>query len=103
MAKRKFWMGEEEKVLNKCPLCGSKLEYSMLYQYERVYGITRRGTLKSKQKCKRDVGSMECGFVACTNEDCDFRTNCDLEVEDYNNINVFQDGEVFMYTETEPN
>lgn len=100
MAKIFFSMEEEEKVLNKCPVCGSKLEYSSLYQYEKVFGIKRDGTLTSKPKFKRDVGSMECGFIACANEECDFHTNCDLEVEYYDNINVFQDGSTYMYTET---
>lgn len=101
MAKIYFSMEEEEKVLNKCPICGSKLEYSALYQYEKVFGIKKDGTLTSKPKLKRDVGSMECGFISCTNEECDFHTNCDLEVEDYDNIDVFLDGLTYMYTETQ--
>lgn len=89
----------EEKILNKCPICGSELEYSMLCQYELVYKITKKGQLTSKKKCKRDVGSMECGFIACTNEECDFHTDCDLNVEDSNGIHVYQDGDTYMYTE----
>ena len=29
---------------------------------------------------------MECGFIACSNADCDFHTNCDLEVEEEQEI-----------------
>lgn len=101
MARKMFSMGEEEKILNKCPICGSKLEYTELCQYEKVYCITKKGKITSRHKYKADVGSMECGYIICTNEECDFYTDCDLNVEGYKNINVFQLGELFMYTETE--
>jgi len=40
---------------------------------------------------------MECGFISCTNEECDFHTDCDLDVEDYKGIHIYQDKDKFMY------
>lgn len=98
--RKKFKLPEDvEKVLNRCPICGSKLEFSALYQYEKVYGIKADGTLTSQPKLKRDVGSMECGFISCTNDDCDFHTDCDLDTEDHKHIHVFQDGSVYKYVD----
>lgn len=51
------------KLLNKCPLCGSELEYNALYQYEISYKITKYGEVASRRKRRRDVGSMECGYI----------------------------------------
>lgn len=100
MSKRLFKkIGSKELILNKCPFCGSELEYSALYQYEKVYKITKYGTLAKNPKCKRDTGSMECGYIVCTNHECDFHTDCDLDVEDYRNIHVYQDGRTYMYTD----
>lgn len=28
-----------EDILNKCPVCGSKLEYHSLYQFSKIYKI----------------------------------------------------------------
>ena len=41
---------------------------------------------------------MECGFINCTSEDCDFHTNCDLDCEENLAIHVFQDGDIYKYT-----
>lgn len=96
MSKRHYSIGAEEKILNKCPLCGSVLEYSSLHQYSLVHKVLKNGTL-SKTFKKRDCGSMECGFISCTNEECDFHTDCDLDVEDYNEIHIYQNDDKFMY------
>lgn len=66
------------KILNKCPICGGKLEYNMLCQYSEVYGIKRNGELTERRKRKEDNGPIECGFIACTNED--FATDCEMNV-----------------------
>ena len=97
MSKKIFSTGAEEKVLNKCPLCGSKLEYCALYQYSIIYNILNNGKLAKKRKKKRDEGSMECGFISCINEDCNFHTDCDLDVEEHIGIYIYQSGEQFLY------
>lgn len=80
--------------MNKCPICGAKLEYSDLMQFSRDYTIKKNG--KVSKKCKNsDVCPMECGFIACTV--CDFHTNCDLEVEENPEIKIYQQNDVFMY------
>lgn len=83
------------KILNKCPICGGKLEYYELMQYSLDYKIKKNGRLAKRYK-KGEAGPMECGFIGCTI--CDFLTNCDLEVEEkYRFIRIYQKGEVFMY------
>lgn len=38
---------------------------------------------------------MECGFISCVNPDCDFHTNCDLEVDGNGEYRIYQVGDVF--------
>lgn len=38
---------------------------------------------------------MECGFISCMNPDCEFCTNCDLEVENDRKYSIYQVGEVY--------
>lgn len=87
-----------EKILHKCPICGGKLIYSALYQYALNYGIKSNGTLTKSRK-KEDIGPMECGFIYCANEDCDFTTDCDLDSTEYTNIKIFQRGDTYFYEE----
>lgn len=84
------------KLLNKCPLCGNKLEYSALMQYAYVYTIKNNGELSQKGK-KEDIGTMECGFISCTNEKCDFTTDTDLGCEKHKNIQIWQEGNKYFY------
>ena len=42
---------------------------------------------------------MECGFISCMNPDCEFYTNCDLEVENDGKYNIYQEGEVYKIYE----
>lgn len=100
MARRELSMGEE-KILNECPICGAKLEYIALYQYELAFDITKAGRLTKRHKRKADIGPMECGFITCTNRECDFLTNCDFEAENHRDIKIFQEGYTFKYTEEE--
>ena len=76
-------------ILNKCPICGSELEYNSLYQFTKIYKVLKNG------KCKDDACPMECGFISCINPDCDFHTNCDLEVEGNGKYNIYQSGDVY--------
>lgn len=85
-----------EKLLNKCPICGSKIVYSALMQYSLNSQIKRNGELSVNTK-KRDEGSMECGFIYCNNPDCDFVTDCDLNCDNYRNIKIWQSGNKFYY------
>ena len=34
-----------EEILNKCPVCGSNLEYHSLYQFSKVYKILKIPTV----------------------------------------------------------
>lgn len=99
MSKRIFSNGSEEKILNKCPMCNSSLEYNALMQYTNVYKILKDGTLSKNRIRKDDNSSLECGFISCTNSDCDFCTDCDLDVIDNKNIHIWQDGSTLKYTE----
>lgn len=101
MSKRTFNnpQGSEEKVLNKCPLCGAELEYNQLIQFSDVFKVLKNGTLAKNRKYRREEGSMDCGFLSCTK--CDFYTDCDLNCEDNKEIHIWQDGSAFMYTQDE--
>lgn len=61
-------------ILNKCPICGSRLTYSVLMQYSLDYQIKSNGELSKKCR-KQDVGSMEYGFIYCESPDRDFKTD----------------------------
>lgn len=82
------------KILNKCPICGSGLQYHSIMQFTEDYKIKLDGTL-SKQFKKSDSCSMECGFIACIS--CDFHTDCDLEVEENHNMKIYEENGVYMY------
>lgn len=84
-----------EKVLNKCPICSHPLEYSALMQYSDVYKIKSNGELTKNKVRKDDAGSMECGYISCTN--CDFITDCDLECDNYPNIKIYQKGNKLFF------
>lgn len=86
-----------EKILNKCPICGAELEYSALQQYSNIYKVLKDGTLSKKRIRKEDNGSMECGYLSCTNDDCSFTTDCDLNVMDNSNIKIYQKGGKLLY------
>jgi len=77
-----------DKILNKCPICGARLEYSVLMQFSKDYQIKLNGRL-SKNSKNSDVSPMECGFISCT--------ACDLECEEDHNIKIYQEDGVYMY------
>lgn len=84
-------LDSKERILNKCPLCGSELEYVDLFQYSNVYRILKNGKISKKRKFKREDGPMECGFINCSN--CYFHTDCDLDTDttgDYDHIYIHQ-------------
>lgn len=84
------------KILNKCPICGSPLMYSEYMQYTLDSKITRKGEV-AKTTRKSESGSLECGFLSCTSEDCDFATDTDFHCEEYKQIKIrFIDG-AFYY------
>ena len=82
-------------ILNKCPVCGSKLEYHSLYQFSKVYKILKNGKLSARPQRNESACPMECGFIACSNADCDFHTNCDLEVEEGRKYRIYQTGDTY--------
>ena len=57
-------------IRNCCPVCGSPIEVSALWQYSLNYKILRNGKISQKSK-KKDVGPMEVAIAGCTNENCD--------------------------------
>lgn len=83
------------KILNKCPICGNKLEYYELMQYSDVYRIKGNGELTKNRVRKGNVGSIECGFISCIN--CDFVTDCDLKCSSYPHIKIWQKGGKLIY------
>ena len=85
-----------KKLLNKCPICGSRLEYSALMQYSLNYQIKLNGEISVNGK-KRDIGSIDCGYISCTNPDCDFITDCDFNCVNHRNIKIQQFGNKFYY------
>lgn len=105
MSRRRFSTpNSKEEVLNKCPLCGSELEYVALYQYSNVYRILKNGRISKTRKYKRDGGTMECGFIACSNNDCDFHTDCDLDTDttgDYEHIYIHQGDDDRFYIDAD--
>ena len=101
MSRRMFATAEsEEKVLSKCPICGCELEYVELNQYSNVYRILKNGTISKTRKYKRDEGPMECGFISCSNPECNFHTDCDYDTDTtgkYNHIYIHKnDKKQFM-------
>ena len=86
-----------DRILNKCPKCGSKLQFSNLMQFTRDYTIKRNGRLSVKST-RSDDCPMDASFVAYTS--CDFVTNCDGEYKDYERrIQVYSQDGVMMYDE----
>lgn len=94
MSRRIFATSDSnEKILNKCPICGEELEYVDLYQYSNVYRILGNGKISKTRKYKRDEGSMDCGFICCSNADCNFHTDCDYDTDTtgpYNHIYIHE-------------
>ena len=82
-----------EKILNKCPICGEELEFVELNQYSNVYRILKNGKVSKTKKYRRDEGSMECAFITCSNPNCDFYTDCDYDTDttgQYNHIYIHE-------------
>lgn len=93
MSRRRFLNSDGEKILNKCPLCGSELEFINLCQYSNVYRILKNGKISKVLKYKRDEGSIERGFIACANDECNFHTDCKFDTDttgQYQNIYIHQ-------------
>lgn len=88
MSVKQYLNGNEtDTVLNKCPVCGGTLEYCNLYQISHVYRILKNGKL-SKRYSKREEGSMDCGFICCSN--CDFHTDCDLDTDCVTGVHIYE-------------
>jgi hypothetical protein len=85
-----------KKILNKCPICGAKLQYSRMMSFSFDSIIKRNGEPSAKEK-KGEVGPLECGFISCTGDGCDFVTDCDLECSNYPYIKIWQQGCGFYY------
>lgn len=91
-----------KRILNRCPICGNRLEYSALMQYSDVYAIKNNGELTKNRVRKEDVGAMECGFITCTSTSCDFATDCDLKCIAYPDIKIWsKDGKYYYKDEME--
>lgn len=65
-------------------------------QYSNIYKILKNGELSKNRIRKEDNGSLECGFISCSNKHCDFTTDCELNVMNYNEIKLEQkDGKIY--------
>lgn len=53
------------------------------------------GKLSARPQRNESACPMECGFIACSNADCDFHTNCDLEVEEGRKYRIYQTGDTY--------
>lgn len=71
-----------DRILNKCPKCGSKLQFSNLMQFTRDYTIKRNGRLSAKST-RSDDCPMDASFVACT--------SCDLLQIATENIKIMRE------------
>jgi hypothetical protein len=91
-----------EKLLNKCPICGAKLQYSRMMSFSFDSIIKQNGELSAKEK-KGEVGSLECGFISCMSDHCDFTTDCDLKCSNYPHIKIWQQGSAFYYKDSNEN
>lgn len=89
------------KLLNKCPICGDRLQYSALMQYSDIYKIKSNGKLTKNRIRKEDVGSMECGYISCIS--CDFITDCSFECGSYPYIKIWQNRNQFFYDDLTEN
>lgn len=101
MAKKRFNSGGEiEKILNCCPVCGYPISVAHLYQSSHIFRILKNGTESKVRKQIRNEGPMECYFIQCENDSCDFVTDCDLECENHRNLHIWEDNEgIFCYTD----
>lgn len=86
-----------DKILNKCPICGSKLEYSALMQYSDIYAILENGKLSKNRVRRENNGPMECGYIGCVNSNCDFSTDCDLDALTHREIKILCEHGVYMH------
>lgn len=92
-----------EKILNKCPICGSGLEFHVMYQDTDVYKILKNGKI-SKRKSKSLRCPMESSFIGCSNPNCEFVTDIDFDViypSDFCGIIRQIDNGIFMINEEE--
>lgn len=81
-------------ILNKCPVCGSELEYKSLNRFIKVYKILPDGKLSNRVKRVEDTMVFEEGFISCVK--CNFHTNTELQDEG-NKINIKQfDGKFYI-------
>lgn len=89
-------------ILNKCPICGGKLEQGSLYQYTRYHTIGKSGKVLRKGARREDNGPMEASFIVCVNED--FMTDCEYTVTVPNDsgIEISQHNDI-LYWESEEN
>ena len=71
----------------KCPICGEEdtLELCFLYQYSKIYKITKKGLLSNKYR-KEDNGAEEVAILVCKNN-CnvnDLEWDWDFETRKFN-------------------
>lgn len=83
-----------KKILNKCPVCGSKLIFDELCQYSILHYMTAYGK-PSKSIRRRKNGSLGANLIYCDNMDCDFCTDADYECEKYPKIKIWEENNKF--------
>ena len=60
-----------------------------------IRDLIKLGNLSARPQRNESACPMECGFIACSNADCDFYTNCDLEVEEGRKYRIYQTGDTY--------
>ena len=86
-------------LLNKCPVCGGRIYLDVLYQYSKVYPLSRTGIPAYSKMKKRDNGPMECSAIYCENDD--FRTDYDrynVVEPKHSGIKITVEDDKFYYT-----
>ncbi len=82
------------KPFSRCPICSSKLEYRVLKFYEDVYTVKNNGGVyvnKTKREYPEDC--VEKGYLKCSNKQCGFKTDEELNVVGtlLKDVNIYKD------------
>lgn len=104
----------EKKLPFVCPICGGRLIKSIFKTGTDDYYVSKTGkSYKTPfKRASKDLGEIGCVTFYCENypDSCNFSTNGDLEIEDYNlrrkykiDYNLDNDTEVYNLYENEEN
>lgn len=70
-----------EKILNKCPVCGQRIEFHIMYQDTDAYNILKNGKLSKNRNRRKTVRyPMDASYISCSDPSCEFATDSDWNV-----------------------